>query len=784
MFKGHPKGLYALALANTGERFGYYTMLAVFALFLGENFGWEAGTTGLVYSSFLGLVYFMPLLGGIMADKFGFGRMVTIGITIMFLGYLLLSFPLGGDMLAAIVMFVALVLISVGTGLFKGNLQVMVGNLYDDPKYAERRDSGFSLFYMAINVGSLFAPTTAIAMKNYAMEELGFSSNDAYHFSFMVACVALILSIAIYYLFRSTFRHVEGGQKKGEQAQVVDNLTPEETKQRVIALCLVFAVVIFFWMAFHQNGLTLTFFASEFTNTSATGFDTMFFDVWNLALIIIAVYATFSIFQSESAKGKLLSGTLASAVLAVIVYRAMGVSAADSVTVNAPIFQQFNPFYVVALTPVSMAVFGSLARKGKEPSAPRKIAYGMLVAAIGFVVMAVGSTDLNTPNDQKRAIAANQGVELAEKTYQADMLIKQYVDEKLAATPEIEKNLNEAEAKELIAQNTVFKIKYNVVDGDLKAAEKALEEAKKATADAQAAREKIVNSVLENTKVKPEGYDKEVTLQKYQDDVAKMKSDFEGKLSSEENKTIFNNLFEASYMNETIEGYNAAVAEAKAALDKATEAEFEAAWTKYNAAIAERDTFKVELENDMYVANERLQWANAAYRYACEGVTADNYETLKEALATAEAANVEAQNAAHTVKIYTEFENAQAVAAETNTTVDCEKIKSIIGVDTKPETRTSPYWLIVAYLVLTFAELLLSPMGISFVSKVAPPKYKGMMMGCWFVATAIGNMLVSVGGFLWGNIPLSIVWGVFTGLCLLSALFMFVMMKKLEAATK
>ena len=350
MFKGHPKGLYALALANTGERFGYYTMLAVFALFLRENFGLAAGTAGAIYSTFLGLVYFMPLVGGILADKFGFGRMVTIGITVMFGGYMLLSFPLGGDTIAMIAMMAALLLISLGTGLFKGNLQVMVGNLYDDPQYADKRDSGFSLFYMAINVGSLFAPTTAVGIKEWAQNSLGFSSNDAYHFSFAVACVALVLSIVIYYVFRSTFRHVEGGKKKGETAQIVDDLTPEQTKQRIVALCLVFAVVIFFWMAFHQNGLTLTFFADEFTKTSAMGIETMVFNVWNLALIIIAVYASFSIFQSATAKGKILSGAIASAVLAFLVYRAYGITPETTVNVSAPIFQQFNPFYVVALT--------------------------------------------------------------------------------------------------------------------------------------------------------------------------------------------------------------------------------------------------------------------------------------------------------------------------------------------------------------------------------------------------------------------------------------------------
>ena len=509
MFKGHPKGLYALALANTGERFGYYTMLAVFALFLRANFGLEAGVAGAIYSTFLGLVYFMPLIGGIMADKFGFGKMVTIGITVMFAGYLLLSLPLGGDTLAMIAMLGALLFISIGTGLFKGNLQVMVGNLYDDPQYADKRDSAFSLFYMAINIGALFAPTAAVEIKSWAENSLGFTGNDAYHFSFAVACAALIVSMAIYYIFRPTFRHVEGGKRQAAAATVAEKeLTPAETKQRVIALCLVFAVVIFFWMAFHQNGLTLTYFADEFTAKEAFGIQSMAFNVWNLVLIIIGVYALFSVFQSESRKAKLLSAAVVVGVVGYLVYKAVNVGGA-SVAVSAPIFQQFNPFYVVALTPVSLAIFGALAKKGKEPSAPRKIAYGMLVAAAGFAVMAIGSQGLLTPNAQAAAVQAG-------------------------------------EAAPLVSAN----------------------------------------------------------------------------------------------------------------------------------------------------------------------------------------------------------------------------------------------WLISTYLVLTFAELLLSPMGISFVSKVAPPKLKGMMMGGWFVATAIGNTLVSVGGFLWGGIPLTIVWSVFIVLCLLSALFMFVMMKRLESATK
>ena len=500
MFEGQPKGLYALALANTGERFGYYTMIAVFVLFLKANFGLDPGTAGLIYSSFLGLVYFLPFIGGILADKYGYGRMVTIGILVMFAGYLFLSIPLGGDTFALICMLLALIFISFGTGLFKGNLQVMVGNLYDDPKYEDKRDSAFSIFYMAINIGALFAPTAAVKIKEWA-ESIGFASNDAYHFSFAVACASLILSIAIYYIFRPTFKHVEGGvAKSGETVHTEQELTPSETHDRIIALCLVFAVVIFFWMAFHQNGLTLTYFADEFTAKSSSGIESMSFDVFNLVAVIFIVYALFSLFQSKSGRAKLISALVI--VLACVYLGYRYTTLEGEVAVSAPIFQQFNPFYVVALTPVSMAIFGSLARKGKEPSAPRKIAYGMLVAAVGFGVMALGSISLPSPNVQEAA-------------------------------------------------------------GD--------------------------------------------------------------------------------------------------------------------AAVF-----------------------------------------------------------------------------------------------------VSPNWLITTYLVLTFGELLLSPMGISFVSKVAPPKYKGMMMGGWFVATAIGNILVSVGGYLWGSLPLWCVWGVFIVLCLISALFMFSIMKKLE----
>ena len=417
MFEGQPRGLWALALANTGERFGYYTMLAVFILFLQANFGWSSSTAGLVYSTFLMLVYFLPLFGGIAADVWGYSKMVTIGIFIMFAGYALLSIPLGATPLAIGAMGAALLLVSLGTGLFKGNLQVMVGDLYNDPQYSAKRDSGFSLFYMLINVGALFAPTAAIKIMEWSQQSLGVSEEDSYHFAFAVACVSLIVSICIYYGFKSTFQQVLN-VKKSDGAKVQNNneqeLSKSETIERIVCLVLVYAVVIFFWMAFHQNGATLTFFARDYVATSATGVTAMAFDVTNLLLCIVIVYGLFGIFQSKSVSHKGIWGAVIAAAVAFLGYKYLHT---EEVSVSAPIFQQFNTCFVVALTPVSIALFGWLAKKGKEPKAPVKIGLGMLVAALAYLLMTIMSVGLPAPNAESPEHLADVSPNILVSTY-------------------------------------------------------------------------------------------------------------------------------------------------------------------------------------------------------------------------------------------------------------------------------------------------------------------------------------------------------------------------------
>ena len=416
-YKGQPKGLWTLALANTGERFGYYTMLAVFVFFLGDNFGFDAGWASETFSNFLFVVYLLPLFGGMLADKYGYSRMVVLGIFIMFIGYLILSVPLGGATPAIVAMCAGLLLVSLGTGLFKGNLQVMVGDLYNSPEYADKRGSGFSLFYMAINIGALFAPTAALKIMDWAQNSLGYSKADSYHFAFAVACVSVIASILIYYLSRSTFAHVIGTTKKvatPAEAQKAETPAVDDTKERIVCLCLVFAVVIFFWMAFHQNGLTLSWFADEYTATSSTGIESMMFDVRNLLALIFIVYGLFGIFQAKGI-ARFLALLMIVAGAAFLYFMVPG--AGVKTDISAPIFQHFNPCFVVILTPVSVALFKWLGNVGKEPKDPVKIGLGMLVAAAAYLILALNTLGLPAADPVNHTHQANVAPTLLVSTY-------------------------------------------------------------------------------------------------------------------------------------------------------------------------------------------------------------------------------------------------------------------------------------------------------------------------------------------------------------------------------
>lgn len=390
MFKNQPKGLIPAALANMGERFGFYTMMAILTLFLMSKFGMTGEEAGHFYSIFYGAIYILALVGGLIADKMkNYKGTIIAGLVVMSLGYLFLAMPT--LISTKSIALAALLVIAFGNGLFKGNLQALVGQLYDNPKYADKRDSGFQIFYMFINVGGMFAPFAATTVRNWFVKSQGFlynsdlpglcwdninnvmtpevfngrftslatevsggtipdmttfatqyldAFNTGFHYAFSVAIVAMLISLVIFLVYKRILPNPAAKEVKTNsegKAYSKEEMMQDakEIKQRIAALFAVFAIVIFFWFSFHQNGLTLTMFAKDYT------------------LLKIG-----------------------------------------SMSISAEIFQSINPFIVVFLTPIIMLFFSSLAKKRKEPSTPKKIGIGMGIAALAYIVMALGSIGL------------------------------------------------------------------------------------------------------------------------------------------------------------------------------------------------------------------------------------------------------------------------------------------------------------------------------------------------------------------------------------------------------
>jgi POT family proton-dependent oligopeptide transporter len=350
---------------------------------------------------------------------------------------------------------------------------------------------------------------------------------ESYHWAFGVACLSLVASMIIFWGFRKYYKHADMTERQKSKSEAHRDqmviMTPEQTKQRLIALGLVFFVVIFFWMAFHQNGAAMTAFARDYTVDKVAKYTNIWFDLFGLLPIFLTVISLFFVFRKNSSVQTKIIGLIGAAgfiILALLRIEGLGFFGIQNVhpghffagysaenEFSPEKFQHFNPFFIVALTPIVVGIFNLLRLKGREPSAPRKIGIGMVITAVGFIVLAIGSLSLI--------------------------------------------------------------------------------------------------------------------------------------------------------------GYSpAALGETRASADIAV----------------------------------------------------------------------------------------------------------------------SPYWLITTYFTLTIAELFLSPMGISFVSKVSPPQYKGMMQGGWLAATAIGNYGVALIGWFWNKIELWIFWGILVVFCLLAALFIFSVLKRLEKA--
>lgn len=409
MFKNQPKGLIPAALSNMGERFGYYIMNAVLVLFLCSKFGLSGDESSLIYSFFYAGIYILSLVGGIIADRTqNYKGTIINGLIVMTLGYVVLSIPIlaspeNKSWLLALTC-VALFLIAFGNGLFKGNLQAIVGQLYDNPRYSAQRDSGFQIFYVFINIGGLIAPFVAPLLRSWwlgvndmtynadfpemchqflsatntmtaeNMENLyavataaGHTAgtdlqafcakyldvfNTGIHYSFIASVAAMLISLTIFVCTKKQLPTPAAREKAETQnyTEAEKRAMAKEIKQRMVALFAVLGIVIFFWFSFHQNGTSLSLFARDFVST-----DTIAPEIW----------------------------------------------------------QAVNPFFVIVLTPLVMLLFSSLSRRGREISTPAKIAIGMGLAGLAYLFLCAFCAIQGYPSgDEFRALpaAAKEGI--------------------------------------------------------------------------------------------------------------------------------------------------------------------------------------------------------------------------------------------------------------------------------------------------------------------------------------------------------------------------------------
>ena len=395
--KEHPKGLIAAALSNMGERFGYYIMNAVLLLFICSKFGISDDAAGWIYAVFYFLIYVLSLPGGIIADRTQkYKGTIITGLLVMALGYGILSIPVFADKTGfswvLVLTCIALFIIAFGNGLFKGNLQAIVGQMYDNfeaeaakkgpeelAKAKEKRDSGFQIFYVFINIGGVIAPFVAPLLRSFwlKMNNLSYNAdlprlcheyingaenmsavatenlnnlatavghtgavdaafcnsyweifNTGVHFSFIASVLAMLLSLTIFLCVKGKLPNPAKKEKKAEVQYTAEEkaANAKEIKQRLYALFAVLGVAVFFWFSFHQNGQSLSVFARDFVSTGS---------------------------------------------------------------IPPEIWQCINPLFVIILTPIIMFTFAALARKGKEVSTPRKIALGMLIAALAYIFLMI-----------------------------------------------------------------------------------------------------------------------------------------------------------------------------------------------------------------------------------------------------------------------------------------------------------------------------------------------------------------------------------------------------------
>ena len=409
MFKGHPPALKVLFFTEMWERFGYYLMLGILLLYMrdavmgGLDFSYERAAE--VYGTFIALVYLTPFFGGMLADRLlGYRRSVVLGGVLMGIGYLTLALP------GTTALFVGLGVVVVGNGFFKPCMSTLVGRLY--PPGSPLRDAGYNIFYMGVNIGAFVCNFVAAILRN----------RFGWGYAFAAAGIGMFLGVTIFLTNRHLFAHAAdrgagGAVEPGVIRQLVTQVivpaaiagtvgylflgpvfgsrttaafvlaalpvllyylllwlrAPAHEKGPIGALLSIYAVVVIFWMIFHQNGSTLTLWAEENTRREAGA----------ATPVLTSLYM-----DQDGTIGEGIPDPDAQGSYWRNVPLGERPAPGERVTlISTELFQSVNPFFIIIFTPAVVGFFGWLRQRGKEPSTPAKIGWGMLITAASTVFM-------------------------------------------------------------------------------------------------------------------------------------------------------------------------------------------------------------------------------------------------------------------------------------------------------------------------------------------------------------------------------------------------------------
>ena len=427
MWKKHPRALPFLFFSEMWERFGYYLMIGIFTLYLKdvkEGFAMTEAESADLYGTFIGLVFLTPFLGGLLADRyFGYRRSIILGGIMMGIGYLLM----GVHNLS--VLYVAMTLVIFGNGFFKPNISTLLGNVYTTPQHIHQKDEGYNIFYMGINIGAFIC--------NF----FGAALYITYGWAYAFAAAGVGMFIGVFVFIAGTKHYATYDIKKGVQdgdmsftrivmlilvpsvvAGVIGWLIPgdlfgsdstdafifacipviyfytslyvnadKSEKRPIAALLAIFAVVVLFWAVFKQNGSALTTWADRYTDREVTGTTEKIFEklifAQNITYKMDSVAKYDEQFRIQKENGKVIKEFNYPVYFKNIPNDKRPAENEKINVWSTNLSQSINPGWVILLTPLIVAFFAFLRRKGKEPSTPTKIAFGLLFSALSVFVM-------------------------------------------------------------------------------------------------------------------------------------------------------------------------------------------------------------------------------------------------------------------------------------------------------------------------------------------------------------------------------------------------------------